>query len=123
MPLLDVSKNVALDAIGGQNPATSITHVSLHTAEPNEIGSNEVDDSGIYARQVLTWNPAVEGEKSISNQPVFQVPASTTITHVGLWDAAMNGTFMGWAQVPSETFNQAGTYTITSLRLLLLDPE
>jgi hypothetical protein len=43
----------------------------------------------------------------------FDVPAGTTITHVGLWSAVTAGTFLDGFAVTSQNFATAGTYTPT----------
>jgi hypothetical protein len=45
---------------------------------------------------------------------VFDVPGSTTITHLGYWSASTSGTFYGSRALDaSQTFATAGTYTIS----------
>jgi hypothetical protein len=50
-----------------------------------------------------------------SNQPVFDVPTGTTVTHVGFWSAVTTGTYFGMADVTDETYGAQGTYTLTSV--------
>ena len=91
------------------------TYASLHTAEPNASGSNEVT-GGSYSRESISL-AAASGGTAVSNANiVFDVPAGTTITHLGYWSAATSGTFYGSRQLDtSQTFSgSAGTYTISS---------
>ena len=95
-----------------------ITHVSLHTAEPNESGSNEVS-GGAYTREAISFSAAAAGNLDSSNAPVFDVPAGTTITHVGFWTALSAGSCRAWAAITNESFGAAGTYTLNDADLTL----
>ena len=87
---------------------------SLHTAEPNASGSNEVT-GGTYTREAITWAAASGGTAVSSAQIVFDVPSGVTITHLGYWSASTSGTFYGSRQLDtSQTFSSAGTYTIAA---------
>lgn len=113
MPYVNASKNTMLDHLG-----TLGLYVSLHTADPGATGTNEVTGgSPAYARKSVTWAAASGGSKAASNQPEFDVPASTTITHVGIWSASTSGTFYGSGTITSETFAAQGTYTLTNLTI------
>lgn len=107
MPLNDAARNAMLNNLGGL-----ITHASLHTADPGTTGTSEVA-GGTYARQSITWNAAATSNLDNLANPVFNVPAATTVTHVGFWSAVTAGTFYGSATVTSETFVGAGTYTVS----------
>lgn len=110
MPYSAGAKNYMLDQLG-----TVCVYVSLHTASPGSTGANEVTGgSPAYARKALTWNAASTGSKTLSNSPTFDVPAGVTITHVGLWSAATNGTYYGYIDVTDEVFASQGTYQVTS---------
>lgn len=109
----DAVRNAMLDLLdeSGSLPAT---YLSLHTADPGGTGASEVA-GGSYARQAITWGAASAGSKAINEVPVFQVPASTTITHFGLWSASSGGTWRGGGALPaSEAFSSPGTYTVNS---------
>lgn len=98
------------DAIAGITAAA--TWISLHTASPATTGANEVS-GGSYARVQTTWGaPATSA--SLGSQVTINVPASTTITHFGIWSAVTAGTYHGGAALPaSETYGGAGTYLLT----------
>lgn len=103
-------KNTMLSALIG-----SAVYASLHNNDPGDNGANEISGgSPPYARKSLTWGSPSNGQAAITNQPVFDVPASTTVKYVGLWSASSGGTFYGSADVTDETFTNQGTYTITS---------
>lgn len=115
MALNDNAKNVMLDALAGV-----AVFVSLHTADPGATGTNEVTGgSPAYARKSITWNAAAAGALDDSNAPVFDVPAGTTITHVGLWSASTAGTFYGSFDITDEVFGAQGTYTLSDADVTL----
>lgn len=98
---------------------TLVTHVSLHTGNPGATGASEVaGGSPAYARVAITWATASGGNIDSSNTPTFNVPAGTTVTHVGFWSAATGGTFYGSDAVTAETFAGQGTYQVTDADIL-----
>lgn len=106
-------RDAMLDLVdeGGSLPAA---YVSLHTADPGTSGDGEVA-GGSYARQAATWAAAAGGEKDSSAEVVFNIPVSTTITHVGLWSAESSGTFRGGGElnVP-QSYPTGGTFTMAA---------
>ena len=107
--LVDAGKNLMLDGLAG-----GVTFVSLHTADPSTNGANEVT-GGTYTRESVGWASAASGSVSSNVQIVFDVPGSTTITHLGYWSASTAGTFYGSRQLDTQqTYATAGTYTIAS---------
>lgn len=94
----------------------SATYGSLHTAAPGTTGASEVT-GGSYARKALTWSAgSVDGQVSVT--VTFDVPASTTVTHIGVWSALSGGTFLDSADVTDVTIGAGGgqlqvTYTFT----------
>ncbi len=118
MPYTNAGKNLMLDALRGVAPGVSVAYASLHTASPGEAGANELTGgSPAYARKAVTFGAASGGAIAATNQPVFDVPGGTTVTHVGFWSAVSGGTFLGYADVTDETFASQGTYTLTSSQL------
>lgn len=101
------TRNLAADAI-----ADDITHVSLHSADPDPSGSNELS-GGSYAQQAVSYDAAVNGTADISSNVTFGAPGSeTTATHLGFWSTA---TFRGSvALASSKTLSTGDTLTITS---------
>lgn len=86
---------------------------SLHTADPGNTGASEVTGgTPAYARKAITFAAASAGSKAASTQPVFDVPAGTTVAWVGFWDATP--AFVGSANVTDEVFAAQGTYTLTA---------
>jgi hypothetical protein len=108
MALNSTAKNLALEEL-----ADAAIYISLHTADPGSTGTSEVT-GGTYARKSITWAAASSGAIALSNQPVLDVPAGTTITHIGLWSAVSGGTFYGGDDITSEAFVSAGTYRVDS---------
>lgn len=115
MGLNNTAKNLMLDALG----AVAV-FASLHTADPGSTGTSEVSGgSPAYARKAITWNAASAGNLDNNGNPTFDVPASTTITHIGFWSAVTAGTFYGGQAVTNETFGGQGTYSTTDVDLAL----
>lgn len=115
MPLNDNAKNAMLDHLAGLS-----VYVSLHTADPGATGTSEVTGgSPAYARKSVTWNSAATANIDSSNQPVIDVPASTTVTHLGFWSAVTAGTFYGSGDITDEVFAAQGTYTVTDANISL----
>lgn len=103
MPMTQTERNRILDA-------TTYDSISLHTAQPSDAGSNEVS-GGTYARATgLTFGAASAGRRTCSTQPTLNVPAGTTVTHIGFWGG---GVFRGYYDATDETFAAAGTYKVT----------
>lgn len=110
MPYTVAGKNRMLAALGA-------THVSAHTADPGDSGTNEVS-GGSYARSAITFNAPAAGSLDSSNVPAISIPAATTVTHVGYWDALSGGVFLGSSVVTgTEVFNNAGTLSVTDADL------
>jgi hypothetical protein len=113
MPYTTEGKNQMLDRL-----AAIATHMGLHTAVPSTGTPNEVTGGApAYARKTNTWNAAADGSLDNANVPVFDVPAGTTVTHVGFWSALTGGTLYAYAAVTNEAFGAQGTYTVTDADL------
>jgi len=114
MPFSSTGKNLMLDVAGGNEPTNpSQIYGSLHTADPGDTGTSEVTGgSPAYARKALNFSAATGGTIDSSNAPAFDVPASTTVAYVGIWDAVTGGNFLGSADVTDEAFGAQGTYTL-----------
>jgi len=110
MGLNITAKNAMLSSLISQ-----AVYASIHNNDPAENGANEISGgSPAYARKSLTWGTPSNGSVSITNQPVFDIPAGTTVKYIGLWSASTGGTFYGSAAVTNETYSGQGTYTVTS---------
>lgn len=113
MPGLNATvRNSELDHFG-----TLVTFVSLHTADPGNGATAAAGEvaAGAYVRKAVTWAAASAGSKTSAAAITFDVPAATTITHLGYFSASTAGTFYGSrALSASETYATAGTYTIAA---------
>lgn len=90
----------------------SAVYVSLHTSDPGETGANEVSGGG-YARQSATFTTASNGATENSSTIEFTNMPATTVTHVGIWDAASAGNFLwGGALTSSKNVNAGDTFRI-----------
>lgn len=116
MPYSTALKNALLNTLRNVSYAEAAVWVSLHTADPGDTGANEVS-GGSYARIAVTFNAAAAGSMDSSSTPVINVPAGTTITHLGLWDAETVGNWLGSSDITDEVFGGAGTYTVDDLDL------
>jgi len=111
MALNAAAKNLMLTALA----STGAIYASYHTAEPNAAGSNEVaGGSPAYARKALSWAAADAGAIDLSTAALFDIPAGTTVTHVGYWSAVTAGVFYGWNAVTAETFASQGQSSLTA---------
>lgn len=110
MPLND-----AILTIGAEAMSDAITHISLHTAQPDGTGSNE----SAAARQVSTWDAAANGDMILTVDHAFTGgAASGACTHVGFWSAITAGTFYGYLPLTGDqTFNAAGEYTLEAITI------
>jgi hypothetical protein len=119
MPYSNEAKNLMLKALAGGDISAmgSAVFGSLHSGLPGATGANEIS-GGVsgheYARQALTWNAPSTGSMTLADTPLFDVPAATTVAHVGIWSALTGGIFLGYVDVTDEVFAAQGTYQITS---------
>lgn len=89
---------------------------SLHTAAPGTTGASEVTGgSPAYARKTLTWTAGTTG--SATATATYDVPASTTVTHGGIWNGDATPVFRDSVDITDQTFASQGTlkldYTVT----------
>lgn len=117
MPFTTYSKNLMLAAL----PNT--VYLALHTATPSTGSPNEVTGgSPAYARVSATIANASGGVRTM-NPGTYQlnVPASTTVTHVGIWTASSSGELLEYYDIVNEAFAAQGKAEITTLTLTLAD--
>lgn len=121
MPFTNDGKHFMLDAL-----AAVVDEISLHTADPGATGANEVeaDSDTAYVRKTPSWAASAGGEKALSGNLIFDVPAGTTVTHIGFWESGSDPVFHGSASLDSpEVFSGAGTLTLnTGTKLNINDP-
>ena len=112
MPISTTSKNAMLDA-----EFVTGDLLCLHTADPGTtVGASEVSGGG-YARQALAYDTAASGQKLLNGTEAFSIPASTTVTHYSIINAAANRVKASGPLSASEAFTGAGTYTCTEITL------
>lgn len=120
MPYSTYLKNKWLDALRAAAFSVTTVYVSLHSGAPGDTGANEISGgSPAYARKSTAFSAAAAGSMDNSDAPVFDVPAGTTVAHVGFWDAVTAGNFLGSVDVTDEVFAGQGTYTLTDADLNL----
>ena len=107
MPYNTDGKALMLNAL-----RTAIDEISLHTAEPDGSGSNEVT-GGDYARAdstYITFTAVSGGAFELEADVDFAGPASGDVLYFGIWDGA---TFLGYGAVTGDTsFNTAGEFVL-----------
>lgn len=98
---------------GAAGIASAVKYLSLHTADPGAVGSNE----STAARVAVTPTHS-GGVVSIGSTDFTGGAASGACTYAGLWDAPTSGTFLGGIALSGDqTFNAAGEYTVSSVTI------
>ena len=84
--------------------------ISVHDGDPGPTGTtNEISGgSPAYDRQPISWNNTADGEYE-SDQIDLDIPASTEVTHIGIWTSG--GTFIDSAEA-SATFVSQGVWEV-----------
>ena len=106
-------KNVALDAIG-----VAAGYMAMYS----DVAATTEITGGIYARKAITWSPASNGSKAISNTPVFDIPAGSTVRAMGVCSALTAGTLYSYDDITPETYGGDGTYIVSGFTMTLTDP-
>lgn len=113
------AENLVLDWVFTNGAATRPTawYVSLHTADPTEVGNvGELSGNG-YARQAVTFSAASAGANSNSGTLTFG-PNTTTnwglVTHVAVWDAATTGNCLAYGALSSSVTINVGDSLVIS---------
>ena len=108
--------NNALIEVGAGAMRTAVTHLSLHSAQPNSSGSNETN----AARVSASWGAVGDGSFTATNRAFTGGTPSGAVHSVGFWSAAEGGTFYGYSaldETSDVTFNAAGEYTVSSVSI------
>ena len=110
MALNNTALNVMAEAL-----RTAAGYLALHSADPGTTGTNPTS----AARVGAAWPAASgSGDLIISNKSFTGGAANGAATYVGLWSAAVGGTFYGAFPLTGDVaFNSAGEYTIGSLTI------
>lgn len=87
--------------------------VKLHTGDPGSAGT--ANASAVTTRNALTLNAASAGACTLSALAAYSMTATETITHVSVWDASTNGTFiLSGALTASKSVANGDTLTFTT---------
>lgn len=84
----------------------AITHIGLVDGSGTEL------TGGSYARQAVTWTTAANGLIRPDDDLVFNVASGSTVAGWRGYSASSSGTNYGGADLTSQTFATAGTYTL-----------
>ncbi|MBO2563809.1 phage tail fiber protein [Shewanella algae] len=106
--IMQVLKHSLLNAIGTDR-------VSLHSAEPDENGSNEISSTS-YSRQIASFSTANGGEIALQSDCEFSLSAGDSVQWVGYWN---DGTFLMAQTVEQADFSAAGKYTLKAITTVI----
>ncbi len=112
MPLDATALNVAADAIAALG-----LRIAAHTGDPGgaNTAANEVSGgSPAYARKAIAWGAATGGVAAASNTPLFDIPPSTTVSWLSLWNTGGTTRYAKKAMSANESFGSQGTLSVTS---------
>jgi hypothetical protein len=106
MWMSESAANLALDTV-----LDAVTHMSVHSAIPNDSGTNEISGgSPAYARKAVDWGAAASRSKSKdATDPVFDIPNGVTAMFYGLWTASTAGSFRGFAPIAGGNIKGVGS--------------
>lgn len=90
----DYLENKLLDHTLGGVPFTPPAQrfVSLHTADPTEVGKSAEVTGGGYQRAMASFAVAANGSTSNSNSLAYPNMPAVTVTHIGIHDSANGAT-------------------------------
>jgi hypothetical protein len=101
--------NAWLDALcRNTSYANAAVYVQLHTADPGAAGTTAIATNS--TRQQATFG-AGASSRTISNTVAIEwtsVSTTETYTHISLWSASSNGTFLGSDDLSSSAAVTAG---------------
>lgn len=129
----DYLENKIIEATfrGAAYPSIAGTYIALHTADPTDAGSNEVNTTAwpSYARQDAAkggavsngWIAAVNGVTKNAQQlifPVFNGSADLTVTHFSVWNASVGGNMLVHAPLTTLRTVQNGDVFVVDTQKL-----
>src|SRR6185503_3302076 len=100
------ARNIMVDAVAAVG-----LRLALHTGDPGgaNSASNEVTGgSPAYARKAVAWNAASGGVATQNGDVVIDIPASTTVSWLSLWNTAGTVRYLK-KDVTDEVFGAQGT--------------
>jgi len=94
-----IVKDAILDLIfrGATYTYVSADQISLHTADPGDVGTSEVV-GGSYGRLQVTWTPSIGAQVATIEDRDFNGLPAGTVSHFGLWTRF--GQFVGSGEFP-----------------------
>jgi hypothetical protein len=99
------------------SPGTSV-YVSLHTADPTDVGNGaEVNQAGYARVQVTAWDAPASRATQNTNAITWSAAGANwgTVTHIGIWDALTNGNLLFYgALTVSKVVNTGVTFSIAA---------
>lgn len=109
MPFTTATKNYMLDTLD----TNKFTHFACFT---DDTASTEVT-GGSYARVAVSFDAASGGSMNCTTASFdVEIPGSTTVKAVGLYDQAAPGGTLGWyLNVTDVVFTVSGQYTVADL--------
>ena len=111
MSFSDYAENLALRTIftTGAIVRPAALYAALFKTDPGETGTGTEVSGGAYARQQITFNVAgnVATQAATIDYPTATA-AWGTITHVGIYDAAVGGNLIDYGAVPTSRAIQVG---------------
>ena len=87
--------------------ATLIDYIALVDDEGDEL-----DDSGRYERQPVTWTTATDGTIRPDDDITFEIDGGQTVGGWRGYDEASGGTDYGGKDLPTESFDNDGEYRL-----------
>lgn len=107
----DIALNTALNAVG-------VTHMALHSGWPGRDGTQSelAGGSPPYARQAITIGTASGKQRMATTQPVFDIPASTTVAWISGWTAATGGNCLGISPMSGNPKEMVAEPTADTIR-------
>lgn len=79
-------------------------YVSLHTTANTDAAAGTEVSGNAYARQAVDFSVAAAGATSNNADVTFPTATGSwgTITHLGLYDAASGGNYIGWSDLAAS---------------------
>lgn len=101
-------------------------YISLHTSNPTDANSGVEVTGGSYARKIMTFSGAatVASVTTAANAAdiVWTNLPSSTVTHVGIYDAITTGNLLYYAALSASKVIATGDgYTITTGQLVVTE--
>lgn len=107
MGFVEARVNLAIDAALG-----NAVYGQMHTGDPGAAGTANVA-ANVDGREQYAF-PGASGAATQASAEFTITDAQAALTHISLWTAASDGTFLGSGEVsPAESFAGPGTLDVT----------